>query len=283
MNEIQVYEPELRRKQSIFKSWRIMIGNIIHYRELILQLFIRDFFGGFKKTLFGLGWLFVTPILGIISWVFLNATGILTPGEVGVPYPAYVLVGSMIYGQFMGYYGAAIGTISAGGSFINQVNYPHEILLIKQTAQYLSGFFISFIPNILVLIIFGIVPHWQTLLFPILTLPLFFFGAGIGLLVCVTDAVSDDIGKAVGIVLGYVQIITPIVYSSDIDNSLLQEIIKWNPLAYIVTTVRDLIFYGTMNSPKGYIVSSLLSLLVFLFCWRLFYVSEQRVLEKRLS
>ncbi len=282
MNNIQVYVPESRQKQSFFQSWQIMIRNIIHYRELIFQLFFRDFIGGFKKTVFGLGWLFVSPILGIISWVFLNATGILSPGDVGVPYPAYVLVGSMIYGQFMGYYNAAIGTIDAGGTFINQVNYPHEILLVKQAAQYLSGFVISFVPNILVLTVFGIVPYWQTLLFPILTLPLFFFGAGFGLLVCVTNAVSNDIGKVVGILLGWVQVITPIVYSSDINNSLLQEIIKWNPLAYVVTTVRDLIFFGTMNSPMGYIVSSLLSLFVFLFCWRLFYVSEQHVLEKRL-
>lgn len=280
MSNIQIYESAYRRKQGFVQSWRIMFGNIIHYRELIFQLFLRDFFGGFKKSIFGLGWLFVSPILGIISWVFFNATGILNPGDVGVPYPAYVLIGSMIYGLFLGFYGSATGTITAGGGFIMQVNYPHEILLVKQVAQYLSGFVIGFVPNILVLLVFGIVPHWQILLFPVLILPLFFLGAGIGLLVCVTNAVSNDIGSVVGILLGWVQLITPIIYSSEVENPVLQEIIKWNPLAYLVTNVRDLIFFGTMNSPEGYLISAFLSFLVFLFCWRLFYVSEQRVLEK---
>lgn len=275
-----MYEPSSRRKLGFFRSLQFIFGNVIRYRELIFQLFLRDFFGGFKKSIFGIGWLFVSPILAIISWVFFNSTGILQPGEVGVPYPAYILVGSMIYGLFVGFYGAASATITAGGSFIMQVNYPHEILLVKQVAQYLSGFVISFIPNLLILMVFGIALHWQILLFPIVILPLFFLGAGIGLFVAVASMVSNDLGTLVGHFLNLVQIATPIVYSTDVDNRIVQEIIKWNPLTYLVTNVRDLIFFGQMKSPEGYLVSAFLSLLFFLFSWRLFYISEQRVLEK---
>ena len=281
-NHIHIYEPDSHRKQGFFKPWIIMLGNLIEYRELIFQLFIRDFLGGFKKSIFGIGWLFLSPILGIVSWVFYDATGILQPGNVGVPYPAYVLLGSMIYGMFTGFYGAATGTIEAGGGFIMQVNYPHEILLFKQIAQYLAGFTISFILNIVVLIIFGIAPTWQILLFPILILPLFFFGAGLGLLVSVANVVSNDVGKITGIVLNLLQIVTPIIYSSDITNETVQQLVKWNPLSYLITNVRDMIFFGRMSSPGGYLISASLSVLMFLMCWRLFYVSEQRVIEKRL-
>jgi lipopolysaccharide transport system permease protein len=281
-NQIHVYEPDSHSKQGFFKPWVIMLGNLIQYRELIFQLFVRDFLGGFKKSIFGIGWLFLSPILGIVSWIFYDSTGILQPGDVGVPYPAYVLLGSMIYGMFTGFYSAATGTIEAGGGFIMQVNYPHEILLFKQIAQYLAGFTISFVSNIVVLIIFGIVPTWQILLFPILILPLFFFGAGLGLLVSVANVVSNDVGKITGIVLNLLQIVTPIIYSSDITNETIQQLVKWNPLAYLITNVRDMIFFGSMSSPKGYLISSLLSVFMFLMCWRLFYVSEQRVIEKRL-
>jgi lipopolysaccharide transport system permease protein len=280
MNNIQIYEASTRRKQGVFKPLQTMFGNIFHYRELILQLFIRDFFGGFKKSIFGIGWLFVSPIFAIISWVFLNSTGILKPGDVGVPYPAYVLIGSMIFGLFTGFYGAATGTITAGSTFIMQVNYPHEILLIKQIAQYLSGFVIGFIPNVLVLILFGILPHWQILLFPIVILPLFFLGAGIGLLVCVSNTVSNDSGAIMTVLLNILQVATPVIYSTSVSSPILQVIVKWNPLTYLVTNVRDLIFFGQMKSPEGYFIAAFLSFLFFLFSWRLFYVSEQRVLEK---
>ena len=280
MNDIQIYEPSSRRKLGILRPLKIMFKNVLRYRELILQLFVRDFFGGFKKSIFGMGWLFVSPILGIVSWIFLNSTGILEPGDVGVPYPAYVLVGSLIYGLFMGFYGAASGTIAAGGGFIMQVNYPHEILLVKQVAQYLSNFVIGFVPNILALMVFGITLHWEILLFPFMILPLFFLGAGLGLFVAVSNMVSNDIGTVIGFLLSFVQIATPIVYSTTVNSSLLQEVIKWNPLTYLVTNVRDMIFFGQMKSPEGYFIAAFLSLLFFLFSWRLFYLSEQRVLEK---
>jgi ABC-type polysaccharide/polyol phosphate export permease len=282
-NRIQVYEPDSHKKQGFFKAWFVMIHNLIQYRELIFQLFVRDFLGGFKKSIFGIGWLFISPILGVVSWVFYDSTGILQPGDVGVPYPAYVLLGSMIYGLFMGFYTAATGTIEAGGGFIMQVNYPHEILLFKQVAQYLAGFVISFVSNVAVLAVFGIMPSWYILLFPLLVLPLFFLGSSIGLLVAVASVVSNDIRKIVDIGLSLVQVITPIVYSSDITNQTLLELVKWNPLTYLISNVRDMIFFGKMTSPEGYLISSLLSVLAFLFCWRLFYVSEQRVIEKRLS
>jgi lipopolysaccharide transport system permease protein len=215
-------------------------------------------------------------------WIFYNSTGVLQPGDVGVPYPAYVLIGSMIFGLFIGFYTAATGTIDAGSTFIMQVNYPHEILLLKQVAQYLAGFTISFAANIIVLVVFGIVPSWQILLFPVLILPLFFLGAGIGLLISVANVVSNDIGLVSGVLLNLLQIITPIVYSSDITNQTIKMLVRWNPLAYLVTNVRDVIFFGRMNSPQGYVISALLSLFVFLLCWRLFYVSEQRVIERKL-
>lgn len=281
-NHIHIYEPDTHKRQGFFRSWAVMFGNLIQYRELIFQLFIRDFFGGFRKSIFGIGWLFISPILGIVTWIFYNSTGILQPGDVGVPYPAYVLVGTMMFGLFIGFYTSAIGTIDAGSGFIMQVNYPHEILLLKQIAQYLAGFAISFVSNIIVLIIFGIIPSWKILLFPILILPLFFLGAGIGLLISVANVVSNDIGIISGVLLNLLQIITPIVYSSDITNQTIKELVKWNPLAYLITNVRDIIFFGTMNTPQGYIISALLSFFVFLICWRLFYVSEQHVIEKRL-
>ena len=61
---------------------------------------------------------------------------------------------------------------------ITQVKYPHEALLMKQTAQHLAGFIITFAINIIVLLIFHVVPSPWIVLFPLLILPLFFLGVG---------------------------------------------------------------------------------------------------------
>ena len=278
--KIIVYEPNNRRKIGFFKTWVIMCKNIVTSKELIVQLFKRDFLGVYKKSFIGIGWIFISPLIGIISWVFMNAVGVLKPGNVGIPYPAYVLLSSSIWGLFMGFYSSAAGTLGAGAGFIMQVKYPHEALLIKQTAQQLANFLLGFLLTIIFLLFFKVIPSWQIIFFPILIIPLFLLGAGIGLVVSVINVVATDLQKGFDFVLGLVIYITPVIYSPNFDNQTLQGIIRWNPLTYLVGGVRDIIVYGKMEHWDRFFYATLFSLLVFLLSWRLFFVSEDKVIEK---
>jgi lipopolysaccharide transport system permease protein len=278
--KITIYEPNYKLKTGFIKVWALMFKNIISSRELIYQLFKRDFLMAYKKSFFGIGWLFIAPVIGIISWVFMNATGILTPGDVGIPYPAYLLISSSIWGLFMGFYGASAGTLSAGSGFIMQVKYPHEVLLIKQAAQHLANFLITFITTILFLLFFGIHPSWKLIYFPILILPLFFLGAGLGLVISVINVVAPDLQKGFDFILSLAFYITPIIYSQNIPNPLLKKITLLNPLTYLICGIRDLIIFGKYEYLDRYIYASLGTLLIFLVSWRLFYISEDKVIEK---
>jgi ABC-type polysaccharide/polyol phosphate export permease len=55
---------------------------------------------------------------------------------------------------------------------------------------------------------------------------------------------------------------------------------KWNPLTYLVCSCRDMILYGTLYHPKAYFISALLAFLAFMISWRLFYVSEDKLIER---
>lgn len=275
-----VYEPDSRQRIGLFKVWIIMLRNIMASRELIYQLFRRDFLMTYKKSFLGLWWLLISPIIGIISWVFMNETGILNPGDVGIPYPAYVLFSSAIWGLFMGFYSSASETLGAGAGFILQVKYPHEALLIKQTAQQLATFLLSLIVNLAVLVLFGVIPSWKIIFFPVLILPLFFLAAGLGLVVSVVNVVATDLGKGFNVLMSMLMFVTPVIYSPKFENPLLQKIITWNPLTYLVGDVRDIVIYGKIAHWDRFVLSSLFALIVFMFSWRLFFISEDKVIEK---
>ena len=100
---ITVYRPNMRHELGLFRTWGVMGRNVWNARELIWQLFKRDFLAGYKKSFVGLAWVFIAPLLGIVSWVFLQMTGMLQPGDVGIPYPAYVMIGTSMWGLFMGF------------------------------------------------------------------------------------------------------------------------------------------------------------------------------------
>ncbi len=278
---ITVFTANQRQKVGFFGTWFIMAKNMLSARELTWQLFTRDFINAYKKSFLGLGWVIVSPVIGILSWLVLNASGILNPGEVQTQYPVYVLVGSSIWGLFLGFYTSTSQTLKAGEGFITQVNYPHEALLVKQIAQHLANFSITFIINILVIILFGVAPSWLgVLLFPLAMLPLLFLGSAIGLVISVVSTVASDVSNFVTIFLGLVFYVTPVVYSSEVKHELLRQVTELNPLTYLVGGVRDLIIFGTFEHIDRFLISGVISFLLFLLALRLFYVSEQRVIER---
>lgn len=278
--QITIYRPNQRHELGFFKTWGVMSKNIINSRELVWQLFKRDFFGSYKKSFLGITWVFIAPVMGIVSWVFLNMTGMLHPGDVGIPYPAYVLIGASMWGLFMGFFDSARQTLSAGQSLVMQVSYAHEVLLFKQTAQHLANFSISFFLNILILIGFKVIPSWKIVFFPVVVLPLFFLGAAIGLITSMIAIVAVDISRIIIKIMGLMMFVTPIIYSDKVNSALAQAVIKWNPLTYLVCSARDIIIFGRLYHGEGYAICALLAFLLFMLSWRLFYVSEDRIIER---
>jgi lipopolysaccharide transport system permease protein len=279
-SHIIIYEPNQRLKIGWIRTWVILVRNIIQSWGLIYQLFRRDFLMSYKKSFIGAGWIFISPILGVVSWVFYNSTGILQPGDVGIPYPAYVLLSTSIYGLFGGFYTSASGTLSAGAGFITQVNYPHDVLLIKQALLQLANFAIVFFINVIVLFSFGVIPSLYIFLLPLLILPIFFIGSAIGLFACIIEVVASDINKGITFFIGLLLFITPVIYSSKVQNPFLQKMIRWNPLTYLIGGARDMVIYGKMEHLDRYLICAGVSFLLFLFSWRIFYITEQRVIEK---
>jgi lipopolysaccharide transport system permease protein len=278
--EINIYEPNQRGKVGFFKIWPIMFKNIVKSRELIWQLFKRDFLNAYKKSWLGMSWILISPVIGIVSWVFMNMTGILKPGDVGIPYPAYVLLSSSIWGLFMGFYKASTGTLSSAKSFILQVKYPHEALLIKQTAQKLANFSLGLILNLAVLIYFGIIPSWKIIFLPIAILPMYLLASGVGLVISIVKIVAIDLTKGFNFAFGLLMYITPVIYSPNVENEFLKVVIKYNPLTYLIGNVRDMIIYGEFPHWDRFLMATVFAAVVFMISWKLFYVSEEKVIEK---
>lgn len=278
--QITTYKPNQRHDLGFFETWAVMSKNVWNSRELIWQLFKRDFFAAYKKSFIGIAWIFIAPIMGIVSWVFLQMTGMLNPGDVGIPYPAYVLIGTSMWGLFMGFYDSATQTLSAGQALVMQVNYPHEALLFKQTAQQLAIFVISFGLNIAVLIVFNVMPSWKTIFFPLVALPMFFLGAAIGLIVSMISVVAVDLSKGINVIMGLLMYITPVIYSNKVPSEFVRTVINWNPLTYLVCSCRDIIIYGRLYNTTGYFICAGVSFILFLISWRLFFVSEQKIIER---
>ena len=277
---VNVSRPNMRHEQGMFRTWAVMAQNVYGSRELIWQLFKRDFLGAYKKSFLGLAWAILTPLSAVVMWLFLRGTGMFNPGESSVPYPVYVLLGTTVWTLFMGILTAAGTTLQSGSDLVLQVNFPHEILLFKQVAQNLATSLFSLVFCVAVALCFRVVPSPWALLFPLVALPLFFLAAGIGLLLSLIGVVAMDLSKAVNLLFPLLMFASPIVYTSEVDSPFAHAVIRWNPLTYLVCSCRDLILFGRLYDPLGYATSALGAFLFFMMAWRLFYVSENKLIER---
>jgi len=275
-----VYEPNQYAKIGFLKTMLVIVKNTIASKELIFQLYKRDFLMQYKKSFLGLGWMIFGPIMGVVSWVLMDSAGVLSPGDVGVPYPVYVLFGTSIWGLFMSFFTSTSQTLQIAAGFIQQVNFHHEALVFKQGLQNLTNFGISLIINIVVMLSFGVMPTGFILLVPLFIIPIFFLAASAGLIVSILSTLTSDVSRIASFFLSLLMFITPVIYDSSEKVVWLQQCNLYNPLTYLITAPRDLILTGTMSNPFYYIVSIVMAILLFMVALRFFYISEKKVIEK---
>lgn len=274
---------EPRSKKGIIRSFRGLFKNIQDYRFFLKQLIRINFLAGFKKSFIGLLWLFIIPIIAVFVWILLNNAGIVDPGDTGIPYPAYVLLSTSIWGFFIEIYRSMGGVITTNSKMLIMTKFPHEILVAEKVVVHVIRFSIPLIINIIALLFFGIKFTWWSLLFPITLIPLLLLGMSLGLIVALLRVVAVDVSTVFDEFMRFLMYLTPIVYAPKIEIGFLSKIIEYNPLTYLIGFSRDLFTQGVFFEPQKYIIFSIASLIIFLFVFRFFMSAQNKMLERLIN
>ena len=249
-------------------------------REVVWRLFVRDFTTQFRQKILGYLWAFVGPLIGIASFVFLNYTGVLNPGELKISYVLFVFFGTNLWGLMVGAVGIVSGSLLAHGDLVLRTSVPKIALTMAGMAGLVYGQAINLITLLVIHAVLGVVPSLAALAFPLMVLPLVWLGVGIGLILAVVGAVARDITGVVTTFLGLAMYITPVIYVPKFDKPALQAVIDWNLLTYLIDEPRNMFFLGTMHHPLRFAVASLAALLVVILGIHSFYLIQDKVAER---
>lgn len=213
----------------------------------------------------------------------LNGAGIIEPGNTAIPYPAYVLLSTSIWGFFVGIYQSTSNVLRNRGNMITMACFPHEVLVLEKIWVHLIRFSIPFAINLVVLLLFGVDFTWVAILFPLTLIPLLVLGVGIGLIISLFRIVAVDIAQLFDRGIGFLMFLTPIIYTDEVKIKWLSKIINYNPLTYLVGFSRDVLTQGTFFEPATYGICILLTFIFFLFALRIFLNGEPRTIERLIS
>lgn len=227
-----------------------MINNIKYvckkYSFLLQQLVSRDFKVKYKRSVLGVLWSLLYPILtmAVMALVFTNVFKFTTPG---VNYLAYLMSGLVIFNYFSEASNLAMSSVVANFSLINKVYMPKYIFPLSKCVFVGINLLLSQIPLYIILLATGTGINLYHLLLPYAYLCLFLFTLGFGLILATVAVFLRDMFYIYGVVISLWTYMTPIMYDiAIIDNPYLLFIFKCNPMYWFVYFTRKIMLYHTM-------------------------------------
>lgn len=258
--------------------WIGMAGDLLRSRELIWRLFLRDFSARYRQTVLGLGWALLMPILAVGTFLFLRHAGVLEVGEIGFPYAVWALLGMTIFQIFSTGLGACTNSIVSSGSMIVRINFPKETLVLASFGQTLFETLVRLVLVAVVGAAYGVTPAWTVVFFPLALLPILLLTLGLGFLFSLANALVRDVAQLVTIGMMFVLLATPVLYCFPEGGT--GGLLDFNPLTPLVETPRGLALHGAILNPVEFTVASVISIVVFLFGWRVFHLAQVRIAER---
>ncbi|MCJ7805008.1 ABC transporter permease [Patescibacteria group bacterium] len=273
-----VYTPEsqLRRPRQLFKS---MWHDLLASRGLAWRLIVRDISAQYRQSIFGILWAFIPPIVTALVFVVLNNQKIINIGETNIPYPAFVMFGTVLWQVFIDSLNAPLKAVTAGKAMLAKINFPKEALILSGIGQTLFNLCIKLLILIVVFIIYKIPLSWGVPLSLLAILNLVLLGITFGLLITPIGILYTDIIQGITVITGFWFFITPVVYPppTNFPFSLLAIL---NPVSPILVGARDLATQNFLPNPIAFFIITGLMLFTLCVVWIVYRLAIPILVER---
>jgi len=235
--ETRIYQKE--NKVEFLRFFKKSCKDFFGSHFLAKQLASRDIKSEYRQSYLGIIWAFITPVTSALAWIFISITGTVKLSDTGVPYPAYVFSGTLIWSIITEAINSPTKSTRAARGIISKINFPKEALILSGIYKLLFNSSIKIGLLIILIFVFGIGFHWSLLLFPFAVLAAIVFGSTLGLFITPIALIYNDISKIITMGLSLLMYITPVVYAIPKDG-FMKTVMEINPFTALILTSRDL-------------------------------------------
>ena len=231
-----------------------IFSNFKRYWFLMTQLISRDFKVKYKRSVLGVVWSLLYPILmmSVMAVVFSQMFKFKVEG---INYIVYLMTGIIMFNYFIEASNTAMTSVVDNFALINKVYIPKYIFPFEKCLFVGINFLLTLIPWLCIILLsyvglgeYTCHINWWYLLLPYIFICFFLFTAGIGLLLSCMSVFLRDIFYIYGIILTMWNYLTPVFYSIEILPARLQFLMKFNPLYQFLTAARSIVVYNQRPS-----------------------------------
>ncbi|MCE7697897.1 MAG: ABC transporter permease [Methanobacterium paludis] len=248
-------------------------ANFKKYRFLLDQLVRRDIKIKYRRSVLGIFWSFLEPLLSMIVLSIVFSTFFKHSIS---NYPVYYLTGLLVYQFFAGGSNAAMRSIKSSASILKTIYIPKYMYSLSAI---LSNF-ITFLLSLIVLFLVMLATHATFtiyILFAVLPIiALLFLTIGVGLILATVNVFFRDMEHLYGVCLQLLMYAMPIMYPANIVPASFRFIQYYNPLYAVISCCRSVFLYGTIYNPLDLLFAMVSGVALLIIGIAMFYKYQDR-------
>lgn len=242
-----------------------MIKKLSRYQFLFEELVKRDFKKKYKRTMLGVAWSILSPLLTLLVMrlVFTQFFGRNTPH-----YTTYLFCGNLVFSYFNESTSQGMTSLMGNASIFTKVNVPKYLFLFSKNIQTLINFSLTLCVFFVFCILDNITFTWKfiLLLYPICCLVM--FNIGVGLVLSALFVFFRDIQYLWSVFTQLLMYMSAIFYTIDKYDSMVQNLFLLNPVYLFIRYFRKIVIEATIPTPQFHLLMAADVIIVLgLGCW----------------
>lgn len=234
---------------------------------LFEELVSRDFKQKYKRTVLGMAWSILSPLLNLLvmSLVFTRIFGYETKH-----YTIYLFCGNLVMSFYRESTKNGMASLMSNKGIITKINIPKYLFLLSNNVSSLINFGLTLLVFFLFCIMDKITFGWHffALLFPIFFLCI--FNIGVGLILSALFVFFRDITYLYDIFLTLLMYLSAIFYKISIYPENIQRLFYLNPIYCFIYYFRSVVIDGVIPSLPFHLLCIFYSLLMLLAGLRIY-------------
>jgi ABC-2 type transport system permease protein len=254
-----------------------LLAAVFTHREILLNLVRKNLKGKYAGSVFGMLWVFITPLLLalIVSFIFTKVM------KMNIQHAyLFILAGWLPWNFFAGSLSEVVSSIPGNANMLKQFSMPRVLIPVSVV---LANFTLLLAGLLITLPFFLVINPKAILMLPLLLTTLFlhlFFTAGLSAMISAVYVSFRDIGQLLNTILLFWLWLTPVFYAADMIPSEYAAVFRFNPMTPYISLYRSALLYNG-NASLGLLgIASLLSLAIGGVGFFVFHNCEKDFLKK---
>lgn len=254
------------------------IREIYAYRAMIASLVKRDLKGRYKGSSLGFLWTFLNPLLQLAVYTMVFSV-IMRSGI--KDYYLFLFVALIPWIFFSTSLTGGASCIMMQQDMVKKIYFPREVLPVAYVTSQFVNMLFSFLAVFLVLLLAQYTFYPAALLcLPVIMFVEYILALGFTMIMSALTVYIRDLEYILSILAMAWQFLTPVMYSMEQVPGEVRWIFSMNPMTYVITAYRDILYYGKMPEMDTLLSAVILGLTMLATGWAVFYRLQKHFVEE---